>query len=61
MRSTSSSSWGWWCSTATAVTTREHQRIAAAIERNDPDEAEAAMRAHLTEARERHLATFGKE
>jgi DNA-binding GntR family transcriptional regulator len=45
----------------TAVTTREHQRIAAAIDRNDPDEAEAAMRAHLTEARERHLATFEKE
>jgi DNA-binding GntR family transcriptional regulator len=45
----------------TAVTTSEHQRIAAAIDRNDPDEAEAAMRAHLTEARERHLATFEKE
>ncbi|MEV6845962.1 GntR family transcriptional regulator [Actinoplanes sp. NPDC051411] len=45
----------------TAVTTREHQRIAAAIDRNDPDEAEAAMRAHLTEARERHLATFENE
>lgn len=45
----------------TAVTTREHQRIAAAIDRNDPDEAEAAMRKHLTEARERHLATFEKE
>ena len=45
----------------TAVTTREHQRIAAAIDRNDPDEAESAMRSHLTEARERHLATFEKE
>jgi DNA-binding GntR family transcriptional regulator len=45
----------------TAVTTSEHQRIAAAIDRNDPDEAEAAMRAHLIEARERHLATFEKE
>jgi len=45
----------------TAVTTREHQRIAAAIDRGDPDEAEAAMRAHLTEARERHLATFERE
>jgi DNA-binding GntR family transcriptional regulator len=45
----------------TAVTTREHQRIAAAIAGNDPGEADAAMRAHLTEARERHLATFEKE
>jgi DNA-binding GntR family transcriptional regulator len=45
----------------TAVTTSEHQRIAAAIARSDPDEAEAAMRVHLTRARERHLATFEKE
>jgi len=45
----------------TAVTTREHQRIVAAIDRGDADEAEAAMRAHLTEARERHLATFEKD
>jgi DNA-binding GntR family transcriptional regulator len=45
----------------TAVTTKEHQRIAAAIAGNDPVEAEAAMRAHLTQARERHLATFELE
>jgi DNA-binding GntR family transcriptional regulator len=45
----------------TAVTTQEHQRIAAAISASDPDAAEAAMRVHLTEARERHLATFEKE
>lgn len=45
----------------TAVTTSEHQQIAAAIARSDPDEAEAAMRSHLTQARERHLATFEKE
>jgi DNA-binding GntR family transcriptional regulator len=45
----------------TAVTTAEHQRIADAISRNDPAEAEAAMRAHLGEARARHLATFEQE
>jgi DNA-binding GntR family transcriptional regulator len=45
----------------TAVTTREHQQIAAAISRGEPDEAESAMRTHLAEARERHLATFEEE
>jgi len=45
----------------TAVTTAEHQRIAAAIDRADPDEAEAAMRAHLDAARARHLKTFERE
>jgi DNA-binding GntR family transcriptional regulator len=42
----------------TAVTTREHRKLAAAIHDRDPDGAEAAMRGHLTHARERHLVTF---
>ncbi|BCY10272.1 GntR family transcriptional regulator [Actinoplanes sp. L3-i22] len=42
----------------TASTRREHELIAAAIEAGDPDAAEAAMRAHLTAARTRHLAVF---
>ncbi|XVV08886.1 GntR family transcriptional regulator [Actinoplanes sp. CA-131856] len=42
----------------TAVTNDEHQLIAAAIERSDPDAAEQAMRIHLTRARERHLVAF---
>jgi DNA-binding GntR family transcriptional regulator len=42
----------------TAVTNDEHQRVAAAIRDADPDAAEAAMRVHLTRARERHLAGF---
>jgi DNA-binding GntR family transcriptional regulator len=42
----------------TAVTNTEHQDIAAAIRAADPDAAEAAMRLHLTRARERHLAAF---
>jgi len=42
----------------TTVTNDEHQRIAAAIRDADPDRAEAAMRTHLTLARERHLETF---
>lgn len=41
------------------TTGQEHQRIAKAIEAADPDGAEAAMREHLTLARERHLAAFG--
>jgi DNA-binding GntR family transcriptional regulator len=45
----------------TAVSGAEHQRIAAAIAGRDPDRAEAAMRAHLIEARARHLATFETE
>jgi DNA-binding GntR family transcriptional regulator len=36
----------------------EHRRIASAIRAADPDAAEAAMRAHLLEARERHLVAF---
>jgi DNA-binding GntR family transcriptional regulator len=39
-------------------TSEEHQRIAAAITAGDPDAAEAAMRAHLSEARSRHLPAF---
>jgi DNA-binding GntR family transcriptional regulator len=39
-------------------TSAEHQRIAAAIRDADPDAAEAAMRAHLSAARLRHLAAF---
>ncbi|GAA3682207.1 GntR family transcriptional regulator [Nonomuraea antimicrobica] len=40
------------------TTIEEHQRIAEAIEAADPDAAETAMRAHLTEARERRLTAF---
>jgi DNA-binding GntR family transcriptional regulator len=43
----------------TGTTGVEHQRIAAAIGARDPDGAEAAMRAHLTAARLRHLPAFG--
>jgi DNA-binding GntR family transcriptional regulator len=42
----------------TTVTTDEHRRIAAAIQAGDGAEAEAAMRLHLTRARERHLVAF---
>ncbi|SFR70726.1 DNA-binding transcriptional regulator, FadR family [Agromyces sp. CF514] len=35
------------------VTLREHERVFAAIEAGDPDEAEAAMRAHILDAWER--------
>ncbi|GII57749.1 GntR family transcriptional regulator [Planotetraspora thailandica] len=41
-----------------SATTEEHRRIAAAILAADPDAAEAAMRDHLSSARERHLAAF---
>ncbi|GAA3223078.1 GntR family transcriptional regulator [Nonomuraea helvata] len=40
------------------TTIEEHQRVAAAIEAGDPDAAEAAMRGHVTEARERQLTAF---
>jgi DNA-binding GntR family transcriptional regulator len=40
------------------TTGREHRRIATAIRAGDADAAEAAMREHLTRARERHLAAF---
>jgi DNA-binding GntR family transcriptional regulator len=41
-----------------ASTVEEHVRIAQAISAGQPDSAEAAMREHLTRARERHLAGF---
>jgi DNA-binding GntR family transcriptional regulator len=44
-----------------ATTNDEHRRLAAAIQAGRPDEAEAAMRDHLTRARERHLAAFGED
>jgi DNA-binding GntR family transcriptional regulator len=40
------------------ATSEEHQRIAAAVQAADPDGADAAMREHLTRARERHLPAF---
>jgi DNA-binding GntR family transcriptional regulator len=42
----------------TAITNDEHRDLAAAIRDRDPDRAEAAMRLHLTRARERHLVAF---
>ncbi|WIM92572.1 GntR family transcriptional regulator [Actinoplanes oblitus] len=42
----------------TGSTRDEHGVIAAAIGVGDPDAAEAAMRAHLTAARARHLSAF---
>jgi DNA-binding GntR family transcriptional regulator len=42
----------------TAVTNDEHRLLAVAIRAGDGDGAEAAMREHLTRARERHLAAF---
>ncbi|HCT76328.1 MAG TPA: GntR family transcriptional regulator [Micromonosporaceae bacterium] len=42
-------------------TAQEHQKIAAAIKAGKPERAEAAMREHLTRAKERHLAAFGPE
>jgi DNA-binding GntR family transcriptional regulator len=38
----------------------EHRRIVAAVAAGDPDAAEAAMRAHLRGARDRHLHAFGE-
>jgi DNA-binding GntR family transcriptional regulator len=40
------------------TTGEEHRDIAAMISAGDPDRAETAMRAHLSLARERHLAAF---
>jgi DNA-binding GntR family transcriptional regulator len=40
------------------TTGQEHRSIAAMIRAGEPDLAEAAMRQHLTLARERHLAAF---
>jgi DNA-binding GntR family transcriptional regulator len=42
----------------TGTTGREHRRVATAIRAGDGDAAEAAMREHLNQARERHLAAF---
>lgn len=42
----------------TGTTGEEHRRVAAAIEAGDADGAEAAMRAHLSAARARHLPAF---
>ena len=42
----------------TAVTNDEHRDLAAGISDQDPGRAEAAMRVHLTRARERHLVAF---
>lgn len=46
-------------SAGTGGTAGEHKRIAAAIAKGDADEADAAMRHHLTAARDRHLPAFG--
>nr|WP_244295557.1 FCD domain-containing protein [Micromonospora orduensis] len=47
---------------ATAAQTHaEHQRVAAAIVAGEPAAATAAMRAHLTAARERHLPAFDQQ
>ncbi|WP_405139676.1 GntR family transcriptional regulator [Sphaerisporangium sp. NBC_01403] len=40
------------------TTGEEHQRVAAAIQAGRPDDAEEAMREHLTRARERQLPAF---
>jgi len=42
----------------TDSTAGEHRRIAAAIAAGDPDAAEQAMHAHLSDARARHLPAF---
>jgi len=42
----------------TGSTGEEHLRVSAAIAAGDPDGAEAAMRAHLSAARLRHLPAF---
>ncbi len=42
------------------VSAREHQRVVDAIAAQEPDRAAAAMRAHITAARERHLPYFGR-
>jgi len=40
------------------VSAREHHRVVDAIAARDPERAAAAMRAHITAARERHLPYF---
>jgi DNA-binding GntR family transcriptional regulator len=42
------------------VSAREHHRVVDAIAAQDPDLAAAAMRAHITAARERHLPYFSR-
>jgi len=43
------------------ISTDEHIVIVRAIRDGDPDAAEAAMRAHVTAARERHLPFFAPQ
>jgi DNA-binding GntR family transcriptional regulator len=42
------------------ISAREHHRVVDAIAAHDPELAGAAMRAHITAARERHLPYFGR-
>lgn len=42
------------------ISADEHHRVVDAVAAGDPDAAAAAMRAHLTAARERHLPYFGR-
>lgn len=50
------------CQTGRAQTAlKEHRQIVKALERRDPDRAEAAMRTHLRNARKSLLASLGAE
>lgn len=42
------------------ISAEEHHRVVDAIAAHDPERAGAAMRAHITAARERHLPYFGR-
>ncbi|MGN9910540.1 GntR family transcriptional regulator [Phytohabitans sp. LJ34] len=42
------------------ISAEEHHRVVDAIAARDPERAGAAMRAHITAARERHLPYFGR-
>lgn len=42
------------------ISAEEHHRVVDAIAAHDPERAAAAMRAHITAARERHLPYFGR-
>jgi DNA-binding GntR family transcriptional regulator len=42
------------------VSAQEHHRVVDAIAAHDPEGAAAAMRAHITAARQRHLPHFGR-
>jgi DNA-binding GntR family transcriptional regulator len=44
--------------TQTGTTAAEHRAVAVAITAGDPDAAQAAMHAHLSAARQRHLPAF---